>query len=71
MKFSRPEYWSGLPFPSPRALPKPGTEPVSLALSKGRFFTTVLSWKPRRDNMDSEFFLFNFNMEDSHINDVG
>jgi len=27
MGFSRPEYWSGLPFPSPGELPNPGTEP--------------------------------------------
>ena len=25
--FSRQEYWSGLPFPSPGDLPDPGTEP--------------------------------------------
>ena len=30
--FSRQEYWSGLPFPSPGNLPNPGTEPVSAAL---------------------------------------
>ena len=29
MEFSRQEYWSGLPFPSPRDLPKPGIEPGS------------------------------------------
>ena len=29
--FSRQEYWSGLPFPSPEELPNPGTEPWSLA----------------------------------------
>ena len=29
MEFSRQEYWSGLPFPSPRALPDPGIEPGS------------------------------------------
>ena len=29
MGFSRQEYWSGLPFPSPGDLPKPGTEPGS------------------------------------------
>ena len=29
MGFSRQEYWSGLPFPSPGDLPNPGTEPVS------------------------------------------
>ena len=30
--FSRQEYWSGLPFPSPEDLPNPGTEPGSPAL---------------------------------------
>ena len=29
MEFSRQEYWSGLPFPSPGDLPNPGTEPRS------------------------------------------
>ena len=29
-EFSRQEYWSGLPFPTPRDLPNPGTEPASL-----------------------------------------
>jgi len=32
MKFSRPEYWSGQPFPSPGDLPNPGIEPTSPAL---------------------------------------
>ena len=32
MGFSRQEYWSGLPFPSPGNLPNPGIEPRSLAL---------------------------------------
>ena len=42
MGFSRHEYWSGLPFPSPGDLPDAGIEPTSLmspALA-GRFFTT-------------------------------
>ena len=30
--FSRQEYWSGLPFPSPGDLPNPGIEPGSPAL---------------------------------------
>ena len=30
--FSRQEYWSGLPFPSPGVLPNPGIEPRSPAL---------------------------------------
>ena len=32
MEFSRQEYWSGLPFPSPGDLPDPGIEPRSPAL---------------------------------------
>ena len=32
MKFSRPEYWSGQPFPSPGDLPNPGIEPRSPTL---------------------------------------
>ena len=31
MEFSRQEYWSGLPFPSPVDLPDPGIEPRSPA----------------------------------------
>ena len=34
MGFSRQEYWSELPFPSPRDLPHPGIEPRSPALQK-------------------------------------
>ena len=32
MGFSRPEYWSGLPFPSPVDLSNPGIDPRSPAL---------------------------------------
>ena len=32
MGFSRQEYWSGQPFPSPEDLPDPGIEPGSPAL---------------------------------------
>ena len=32
MEFSRQDYWSGLPFPSPGDLPDPGIEPGSPAL---------------------------------------
>ena len=41
MGFSRQEYWSGLPYPSPGDLPDPGIEPTSLSspASVGRFFT--------------------------------
>ena len=47
MKFSRKEYWSGLPFPAPGNLSNPGIELVSLVSPTlaGRFFTTVLPGK--------------------------
>ena len=48
MEFSRQEYWSRLPFPTPGDLPDPGIEPaspVSPALA-GRFFTTAPPGKP-------------------------
>ena len=32
VEFSRQEYWSGLPFPSPGDIPDPGVEPGSPAL---------------------------------------
>ena len=32
MGFSRQEYWSGLPFPSPGDLPDPGMKPKSTVL---------------------------------------
>ena len=35
MGFYKQEYWSGLPFPSPRDLPDPGLEPGSPALQAG------------------------------------
>ena len=35
VEFSRQEYWSGLPFPSPGDLPNPGFEPGSPALQAG------------------------------------
>ena len=45
MGFSRQEYWSGLPFPSPGDLPDPGIETMSPTLS-GRFFTAEPPGKP-------------------------
>ena len=44
MGFSREEYWSGLPFPSPGDLPDPEIEPTPPALAGG-FFTTEPSGK--------------------------
>ena len=44
MGFSRQEYWSALPCPSPGHLPDPGIEPVSPALAS-EFFTTSATWE--------------------------
>ena len=46
MGFSRQAYWSGLPFPSPGDLPRPGIKLMSLALAGG-FFTTEPPGKTR------------------------
>ena len=45
IEFSRQEYWSGLPFPSPEDLPHPGMEPTSPTLAGG-VFTAALPGKP-------------------------
>ena len=49
MEFSRQEFWSGVPLPTPRDLLDPGIKPTSLvspALAD-RFFTTEPPGKPR------------------------
>ena len=43
MRFSRQGYWSGLPFPSPGYLPKPGIEPGSPALQADSLPTGLYS----------------------------
>ena len=43
MGFSRQEYWSGLPRPSPGDLPDPGIEPMSF-MSKIIFFKVPLEY---------------------------
>ena len=45
MGFSRQEYWSRLPWPSPGDLPNPGIKLLSPALAV-RFFTTGPPGKP-------------------------
>ena len=46
MGFSRQEYWSGLPFPSPGDLPDPGIEPRSPAFQADAL-TTEPPGKPQ------------------------
>ena len=45
MGFSKQEYWSGLPFPSPGDLPDPGIEPRSPTLQADAL-TSEPPWKP-------------------------
>ena len=50
MGFSRQEYWSGLPFPSPGDLPNPGIEPRSPALQAD----ALSSEPPGKPNLDNQ-----------------
>ena len=57
MGFSRQEYWSGLPCPSPGDLPNPGIEPkflMSPALAGG-FFNTSTTWEAQKYTIVSTF----------------
>ena len=51
MGFSRQEYWSGLPFPSPGDLPNPGIEPWSPALQTDALQSEPLG-KPKQAGFD-------------------
>ena len=55
MGFSRQEYWSWLPFPTPADLLDPGIKPTSPVLS-GEFFTTVPPGKP----LPAKYWLKNY-----------
>ena len=51
-RFSRQRYWSGLLFPSPGELPKPGIKPMSPAL-QADYLLTELQGKPINNAMFS------------------
>ena len=53
MKFSRQEYWSGLPFPSPEDLPDPGIEPRSPALKADALPSEPPGKLIKRNNMQN------------------
>ena len=58
-RFSRQEYWSGLPCPPPGELPDPGIKPVSLtspALA-GRFFTMSATYEAPQHKYVGNFLL--------------
>ena len=68
IRFSRQEYWNGLPFPSPGDLPDPGTEPMSSACPAlaGRFSTTVPPGKP--PSKWSKFFFLKITLHFTLLN---
>ena len=51
----RPEYWSGLPFPSPGDLPNPGTEPRSPTLQAYSLLSEPPG-KPQNYHYKNNFF---------------
>ena len=55
MGFSRQEYWSGLPFPSPEDLPNPGIEPRSPALQAD----TLTSEPPGKPQEGVNIYIYN------------
>ena len=52
--FSRQEYWSGLPFPSPGDLPDPGIKPGSPALQADSLLSESLEEATFNQNRLSE-----------------
>ena len=59
MGFSRQEYWSGLPFPSPGDLPDPGIKPVSPALQADALPSDAFldQGSPRADSFEKTLML--------------
>ena len=53
MGFSRQEYWSGLPLPSPGDLPNPGIKPRSPTLQVDSL-PAELQGKPMKDHVDQQ-----------------
>ena len=53
--FSRQEYWSGLPFPTPGRLPDPGIQPLSPVSPEmaGSFFMTEPPGKPLQESTEN------------------
>ena len=60
MEFSKQEYWSGLPFPTPGNLPNPGSKPTSPTSPtlEGRFFTNCATLKILRKKTKARGIMF-------------
>ena len=77
MGFSRKEYWSGLPFPSPEDLPNPGIEPGFPALETDALtpepptsFFSITGWAIDLDYCDIEWFALEKNRDHSVIFEI-
>ena len=66
MEFSRPEYWSGLLFPSPGHLPNPGIEPGPPVLQED-FLPTEPPGKPPRFLRSPHAFQEPSTLENEHL----
>ena len=71
MEFSRQEYWSGQPFPTPGDLPDPGIKPMSAASPTlaGRFFTLMPPRKPNY-HMVYRYLSFHHKTSSQYYKDV-
>ena len=56
MEFSRQEYWTGLPFPSPGDLPDPGIEPGSSILQADSLPSEPPGKPQQADKLDPDTF---------------
>ena len=54
MEFSRPEYWSGQPFPSPGDLPDPGIKLGSPALQVDSLPSELSDPSPNPSELDTQ-----------------
>ena len=61
MEFSKQEYWSGLPVPSPGNLPNPGIRPGSLALQADSLPSEPLGKKKVTNDLLFNSYLLRFN----------
>ena len=69
VRFSRQEYWSGLPCPPPEDLPHPGIKPTSLASPAlaGRFFTISATWEALTFPLIKACLSFRFQLCDASV----
>ena len=65
--FSRQEYWSGLPLPSPGNLPYPEIEPVSLCITGGFFTRWTIGEAVTHPIFSAYLLLFHLYSNDSNL----